>query len=160
TITPLIVGAISTIIMIGLAAFMVLTLHMGISSIAFAYSVGTVFQFVVLFLLLSYKTGGFKLAYLFSSFSKIIIATFFTGFALYIPLKLLDQLVFDTTHTINLIFLTGITSIIGLSLYLFLTWIFQVREARTYVVMFGKLGNWKEILTKVQELLESTSTKV
>lgn len=160
TVTPLVVGAVSTGVMLGVAAVTVFGMHAGISSIALSYSFGSIFQFVVLFILLSYKTGGFKKAYLFFSFSKIIIATFFTGFALYIPLKLLDQLVFDTTRTINLILLTGITSIIGLSLYLFLTWIFQVQEAQTYVVMFKRLGNWKDILTTIQEWLEGTSPKV
>ncbi len=160
TVIPLVVGAISTGVMLGIAAVMVFGMKAGISSIAISYSFGSIFQFVVLFILLSYKTGGFTKAYLFLSFSKIIIATFFTGFALYIPLKLLDQLVFDTTHTINLILLTGITSLIGLSLYLFLTWIFQVKEAQTYVLMFKKLGNWEEILSKIQELLEGSSPKV
>jgi len=131
--------------------------HLGIGSIAVAYSIGSVFQFILLFVVLHYKIGGFRKAYIFVSFSKIFIATFFTGFALYIPLKLLDKLVFDTTHTINLILLTGITTIIGLSLYLFLTWLFDVKEAKTYLVMLKKLGNWREILGMSGEVIEGDS---
>ena len=92
--------------------------------------------------------------------SKLFIATFFTGFALYIPIKLLDALVFNTTYTINLILLTGISSIIGLSLYLFLTWLFQIEEAKTYFAMLKKLGNWKEILGKSDEVIDSAHLKV
>jgi putative peptidoglycan lipid II flippase len=159
TMTPLFVGAFATLVMIGLAAFMVFVTHSGISSIAVSYSFGSVLQFGTLFLLLGKKTGGFGKWYIFVSFSKIIVASFFTGFALYIPLKLLDQLVFDTTHTVNLILLTGITSIIGLSLYFLLTWFFNVKEAHTYVLIIKKLGNWRDILGKSEEVIDGTHFK-
>lgn len=161
TMIPLYIGAASTILMLGLSAIFIFGSHLGVGSLAVSYSIGSVFQFVLMFMLLSYKTGGFKREYLVVSFSKIFIATFFTGFALYIPLKLLDQLVFDTTHTINLIMLTGITTVIGLSLYLFLTWLFNVKEAKTYLFLLKRLGNWREILGKSEEVIEdSTHFKV
>ena len=68
------------------------------------------------------------------------------AFALYIPLKLLDQLVFDTTKTVNLILLTGISSLIGFSIYFFLTWLLDVHEASTFLLMFKKIGGTKEII--------------
>ena len=99
---------------------------------------------------------SFRILLTFARASFNILATFFTGIALYVPVKLLDQLVFDTTRTINLIFLTGISSFIGLSLYLFLTWLFNVREATTFLLIFKKLGNWKEILSKRDEVIDAT----
>jgi hypothetical protein len=106
-----------------------------------------------MFLLLEKRVGGFGKSALLPSWTKIFISSLLTAFALYIPIKLLDQLVFDTTRTVNLLFLTGISSLFGLSLYLFLTWFFDVKEARAYILMFKKAGNWKEILKKSQELL-------
>src|SRR5262249_43662495 len=106
------------------------------------------------FFLLEKKTGRFDKWPLLVSWSKLLVSTILTGFALYIPIKLLDQLVFDTTRTINLLILTGISSLAGLSLYLFLTWFFDVKEAKTYVLVFKKIGNWREILTKSDEVLE------
>ena len=97
--------------------------------------------------------GRFKKWPLLVSWSKIFVSSLFTAFALYIPIKLLDQLVFDTTRTINLLFLTGISSLIGLGIYLFLTWFFDVKEAKTYVLAIKKLGNWKDVLGKSQEML-------
>lgn len=154
TMTPLIVGAISTAVMLGLAFAFVFWWHFGITSIAIAYSVGSISQFIILFIILHVRTKGFHKMKMFITFSKLFIATFFTGFALYIPIKLLDELVFNTTYTINLIILTGISSIIGLSLYVLLTWLFQVKEARTYVMILKRLGNWKEILGKSEEVIE------
>jgi len=160
TVTPLLVGALSTAAMLIAAGIMVFFLHFGITSIAIAYSFGSILQFVILFVVLHIKTKGFHKMRLFITLSKLFTATFFTGFALYIPIKLLDQLVFDTTHTINLILLTGISSIIGLSLYVLLTWLFQVKEARTYLLIVKKLGNWREILGRSDEVIDGANLKV
>lgn len=155
TITPLIVGAVSTAVMLGFAFAFVFWWHLGITSIAIAYSAGSILQFIVLFIILHIRTKGFHKMTMFVTFSKLFIATFFTGFALYIPIKLLDELVFNTIYTVNLILLTGISSIIGLSLYVLLTWLFQVKEARTYLMILKRLGNWREILGKSEEVIES-----
>jgi len=152
--TPLVVGGITTLCMIGMSVLFILRYKMGIENIAFAYSVASILNLVVLLFLLDKKIGGFKKIDMFFSSLKIFFASLFTGFALYIPIKLLDQLVFDTTHTINLIFLTGISSFAGLSLYLFLTWLFNVKEATTFLLLFKKIGNWREILQERGETLD------
>lgn len=153
TKTPLIVGAFSTAILILTSYIFILVLGWGVESLGIAFSISSILQLITLFLILEKKVGGFNKGPLFTSWAKFFISSFLTAFALYIPIKLLDQLVFDTTRTINLIILTGISSLLGLSLYLFLTWFFDVKEARAYVLMFKKIGNWKEILKKSQELL-------
>jgi hypothetical protein len=76
------------------------------------------------------------------------------GFALYVPIKLLDQLVFDTTKTINLIFLTGISSVAGLLIYLFLTWLLNVKEAETFLYMFRRLSGYKELVNKSEKIID------
>jgi putative peptidoglycan lipid II flippase len=150
---PLIIGSISTFVLIACSYVFILVLHWGVESLGIAFSIASLLQLAVLFLLLEKKVGGFKKSQLFPSWAKFFLSSFFTAFALYIPIKLLDQLVFDTTRTVNLILLTGISSLLGLGLYLFLTWFFDVKEAKAYVLMFQKVGNWREILKKSQELL-------
>ena len=86
--------------------------------------------------------------------SKIFISSAFTAFALYIPIKLLDQLVFDTTKTINLLLLTGISSFAGLCLYLFLTWLFDVKEATMFITLFKKWEIGEQILEKSDETID------
>ena len=156
TKTPLIIGALTTGLMIALGASFIFIYHYGIESIAIAYSIGSIINILVLFIFLDRKTGGFKKIPLVISLAKITLATIFTGFALYIPIKLLDQLVFDTTKTINLIFLTGISSFAGLSLYLFLTWLFDVKEATMFIHLFKRLGDWRQILKGSEEVLDGT----
>ncbi|OGH38197.1 MAG: murein biosynthesis integral membrane protein MurJ [Candidatus Levybacteria bacterium RIFCSPLOWO2_01_FULL_38_21] len=157
---PLFVGSLTTILMIGLGAIFIFVYHLGVESLAIAVSIATIVNLLVSLFLLDIKIGGFKRLEFLLSVSKIFLATIFTGFALYIPIKLLDQLVFDTTRTINLLALTGISSFAGLSLYLFLTWLFDVKEASTFLLIFRKIGNWREILTKSEETIDGTHIKV
>jgi putative peptidoglycan lipid II flippase len=107
TKTPLLVGIFSTGLMIILGAIFIFVYHLGIQSIAFAFSVSSIINLVIMFVLLNFKVKGFEKLHLIMTVSKIFISSAFTAFALYIPIKLLDQLVFDTTKTINLIILNG-----------------------------------------------------
>ncbi len=150
---PLIIGSLATAILLFLAYLFIIVLHWGVESLGLAFSIASMVQLIILFLLLEKKVGGFKKAALFPSWAKFFISSLLTAFALYIPIKLLDQLVFDTTRTINLIILTGISSLLGLALYLFLTWFFDVKEAKAYVLMFRRMGNWRDILSKLDEII-------
>jgi len=154
TKTPLIINAFFTAFLIFLVSFFIFVNHWGVESIAIAFTIQSIAQLVVMFLLLERKVGRFSKWPLVISWGKIFVSSILTAFALYIPIKLLDQLVFDTTLTINLLILTGISSFIGLALYLFLTWFFDVKEAKTYILAIKKIGNWREILTKSDEVLE------
>jgi len=156
TKTPLIIGATTTILMVVLGAGSIFIYHLGIESIAISYSIASILNFLILFIFLDRKIGGFGKRSLLKTVSKIFLASAFTAFALYIPIKLLDQLVFDTTKTINLILLTGISSSVGLILYLFLTWLFDVKEASMFILMFKKVGDWRQILTKSEETIDGT----
>jgi len=159
SVIPLLISAVSTAVLIILGYYFVIIQNMGIESIAFVFALSNILQLIILIILLDKKVGGFPKALLFFPPIKIMIATFFTGIALYVPIKLLDQLVFDTTRTVNLISLTGISSFIGLSLYLFLTWLFNVKEAKTFLLIFKKIGNWRDVLGKSDEAIEVTRIK-
>jgi len=155
TRTPLIIGAATTGLMVLMGAISIFILHLGVESIAISFSIASVLNFLILFVFLDRKIGGFDRAPLVKTVSKIFLASFFTAFALYIPIKLLDQLVFDTTRTLNLLLLTGISSSAGLSLYLFLTWLFDVKEATMFITLFKKVGDWRQILKVSEETIDA-----
>lgn len=155
TKTPLVISTLTTFLMIILSAIFIFYYNLGVESIALAYTISSILNFLIMFLFLDLKVGKFPRREFILSTIKILVATFFTAFALYIPIKLLDQLVFDTTKTINLILLTGISSFAGLSLYLFLTWLFNVKEAAYFVLLFTKLGDWRQILSKSSETIDA-----
>lgn len=173
TKTPLIIGAVSTALMLILSfsfvSFWNTNLHnfaavytsklrlipVGVESIAFAYSVASIFNLTALLIYLNRKIHIFNFSSFWMPQIKIFLSVLFMGFAIYIPIKLLDQLVFDTTKTINLILLTGISSMIGLSIYLFLTWLLNVKEASTFLFLFRRFGGWKEVIGKSEKITDS-----
>lgn len=151
---PLITSAVGTAVLIGLSYVFVVINGMDIQSVALAFSLSNILQFLILFLILDRKLGGFDKGELTLTISKFFISTVLTGFALYIPIKLLDQLVIDTTRTLGLMLLTGISTTAGLLLYLFLTWLLNIKEASTYIYIVRRLGNWREILEKSDEIID------
>lgn len=171
TKTPLIIGAISTSVLIILSSIFVVVwrnnlidyalnysgrfrlVPVGVESLALAYSIAAVLNLALLLIFLNRKVKIFTLEF-FVSQIKIFLAVIFMGFALYIPIKLLDQLVFDTTRTINLLLLTGISSIIGFGLYFFLTWLFNVKEASTFLLMFKKVSGSKAIIGETEKIID------
>ncbi|MBI5045037.1 MAG: murein biosynthesis integral membrane protein MurJ [Candidatus Levybacteria bacterium] len=158
TFIPLITSAVSTIFLLVVGYVLVVNNHMGLPSIAIGFTLANIAQLILLFYFLDKKTRGFDKRSLMISLSKFFIATIMTGVALYIPIKLLDQLVFDTTRTINLIILTGISSLAGLIIYLFLTWLLKIREAQTYIHICLQIGNWREILGRSGEVIDANRT--
>jgi putative peptidoglycan lipid II flippase len=171
TKTPLILGTISTIIMITLSSIFVLVwsnnlmdyaqnytgrfrlIPVGVESLAFAYSIAAIINLSLLLFFLNRKVGIFSYEFFISQI-KIFLSVVCMGFALYIPIKLLDQLVFDTTRTINLILLTGISSFFGFAIYFFLTWLLNVKEASTFLLMFKKMSGRREIIGESEKILD------
>lgn len=171
TKTPLIIGTISTGVMIFLSVIFVLVwrnnlidyalnysgrfrlMPVGVESLAFSYSIAAILNLVLLLIFLNKKVKIFNYEFWISQI-KIFLSVIFMGFALYIPIKLLDQLVFDTTRTINLLLLTGISSIIGFSIYFFLTWLLDVKEAGTFLLMFKKISGRKEIIEESEKIID------
>lgn len=157
---PLITSAISTIFLVISGYILVVLNHQGLSSIAVAFSAANFIQLLCLFILLDKKTNGFDKKSLLRTMSKFFFATVITGTAIYIPIKLLDKLVFDTTRTANLVILTGIASLAGLLIYLLLTWAFRIREAQTYIQICKQIGNWRDILGKSDEVIDANRTSI
>ncbi len=84
-------------------------------------------------------------------------AALLTGVSLYIPMKILDQLVFDTTRTIPLLMLTGTATAIGLSVYLFLTWFLEIEELSAFT---GLVGRVKRIFFAAEETVSEVVEEV
>lgn len=157
TKTPLVVTAMAVAINIFLSYLFLLVLHLPIFFLAGAYSIANVFAIILLFFLLDRKITLPKRHIILVSI-KIGLCAFLTGIALYIPIKLLDQLVFDTTRTINLIVLTGIASGAGFLTYIFFTWIFKIQEASYVFAVFKRFRSGKSSLQDIKEIIDGPKT--
>lgn len=140
TKTPVLVSFVAVLLNIILSVYFIMVLNLEVWSIGLAYSLAAILSAVLLFFFLHLKVGKFNLRKVFEPFLKMLMAAVIMGVALYIPIKLLDQVIFDTTRTVNLLILTSISSIFALSIYVVLVWFMKVRELNTYMELLKKIG--------------------
>ena len=110
-----------------------------------------VWSFALAFTISSFINVGLLLFYLYKQISeidslydllykinRISIASFMMGLALYIPMKIFDEFVFDTTKTIDLIILTVVVTAFGLVAFIILGKIFKFKELDYISVILSK----------------------
>ncbi|MBI2022187.1 murein biosynthesis integral membrane protein MurJ [Candidatus Daviesbacteria bacterium] len=157
TKTPVIVSIISVFFNITLSMILVRVFNWDVWSLGLSYAVSINIALLLLIFFLNRKIGGFDRKSLFNPALKMILASLVAAAALYIPMKALDQLVFDTTRTVNLIILTGIASFVGISIYIFLVWFMKVRELHTFAQLLKNIYQ-KQVNVKSEEIVKESST--
>ena len=141
TKTPVYVSLVVVAVNIILSFYFIRVLLLDIWSLGLAFSISAILSGILLFWTLHFKIGGFDIKAVLGPFSKMLMATIIMGASLYIPVKLLDQVIFDTTRTINLLILTGLASVFALSVYIFLVWFMKVKELSTFINLFKSILN-------------------
>jgi len=135
--TPVKISLFATTLNIALGVYFVVVLKLSIIYLALAYSVSNTVSFTLMLFFLDRRIGGFGRIKLLLPIFKMVIISTITAIALYIPMKLLDQLVFDTTRVVGLVLLTGVAGTSGIAVYIFLSWIFKVDQL-TIFTKFAK----------------------
>lgn len=148
TKTPVMVSLLVVAVNIFLTVYFVDILHLKVWSLGLSFSISSILSGLMLFIFLNFKIGGFNLQQVVSPLVKMLMATVIMGVALYIPVRLLDQVIFDTTRTINLIILTLLASTFALSIYIYLVWFMKVRELQTF-------ANLLQRISKIQTQIKS-----
>ncbi len=126
--TPVGVGIVTVILNSVLSTLFILVFHLPVWSLGLSTSIASIINAVALLYLLDKKMRGIISRVLVVPAIKMGIAAAVTGAALYVPLKLLDQLVFDTTRTFGLLLLTGVSAGLGIVTYFFLSWVLGVTQ--------------------------------
>jgi len=109
---------------------------------------------------LSKKIGGFDSKKLFIPLTKILWSTALMGVMLYLPMKLLDNFILDTTRTINLLILTAIASLTGIGAYLLITRLLEVEEIELFYKLLRKLKITKKDIKDIKtEAVNLTATE-
>ena len=148
TKTPLFVGLLSAVLNIVISYVSVTFFGLGVLGLAGAISLTTMIESIALTILLRRRIGWEKhfSVKLNHSVLKMVFTGLVTGISLWLPMRLLDQYVFDTTRTLPLIALTVTTSIIGFSAYLIFSYLFKVDQLASFVSLTRRLKNIKDLL--------------
>lgn len=156
---PLLVNLISTILNVSLSYYFLFIIKSGVLGMAFAVTFASLVETAVLTGVL-YSFTKFAISKLFVPLGKILFATIITGFSLWIPLRILDQMVFDTTRTLPLVMLTASVCLIGFAVYLSLSYFLSIRELSVFATLFEKIGSWHKALSQSGETLDSSESSV
>jgi putative peptidoglycan lipid II flippase len=158
TKTPFRLATVSMAVNITIAYIATFMLKLDIVGIAWALTISSIFHFVTLLYALSKKVGGFETKSFIVPIIKMGIASLVTGLFLWGPMQLLDQFVLDTTRVIPLLILTGIVIIIGFTVYIVLSKVFQIEELQEFKKLAQKIGNWRKVLDSSDEVIETASS--
>ncbi|MFH2019440.1 MAG: murein biosynthesis integral membrane protein MurJ [bacterium] len=159
TRTPFIINSLSTFLNVGLSYYFLFVIKSGILGMAIAITIASILETFVLTGTL-YRQAQFGVKKVVFPLLKMLMITLITALSLWVPLRVLDQLIFDTTRTAPLIILTLIVTFIGLSVYLSLSYVFNIRELTVFVRLAGKIGNWHKALGSSPETLDSSESSV
>ena len=158
TKTPFFISIAYVLLYIVLAFWLTFALDLKVLGLALAVSASSIFQMLCLVIFLQKKIFFIKKASFYVPVGKIFLTTLLTGVALWFPMKFIDSFVLDTTKTINLIFLTIVTTICGLGVYLIFSYIFKIEEFGKLLKLIRRFGAWKEVLSSSEEVFDGTKT--
>jgi putative peptidoglycan lipid II flippase len=144
--TPVVVSIVTVILNSLLSILFILGLKLPIWGLGISTSISSILHAGILLFLLDRKVKGFDRFQLIVPFLKITLTTLIMAVPLYVLMKLFDQLVFDTTRSIELFLLTGTVTSIGFATYLFFAWFFKIDEVLLFYKFAKKLTQVKEIL--------------
>lgn len=148
---PLYVGTFSMIVFIILATKFGGKDSYGVLGITAAMSLSNYLDFILLYLLMHHRIGSINISW---RLTKMVVASTATALALWGPMRLLDKYVFDTTRTLPLIGLTLIVSTVGFLVYLVFCKLLRIEELNDVAALVKKLGDWRRILGKSEEVIE------
>jgi putative peptidoglycan lipid II flippase len=159
TKTPFIITVLTVVTYLLIAYLSVFVFGWDVLGLGVAISV-TAFVELALFLFFlqrkihCFSTKDFLLPQL-----KMIAASFLMAVFLYLPFKILDEVVFDTSRTIDLIALTLSTASLATLVYIYFAALFNIQELVYLRQLFGKFGKWREPLQDAEEVLLDSSVE-
>jgi len=131
-----------------LSLVFILVFKLPVWALGISFSLSMIIQDIILFVLL-HKKISFDLFPFFLSFGKILFAAFISAPIPYIIIKLMDNLLLDTTRTINIFFLLCVSTIVYGLLYLFVSWFIGVQELYIISQLIGKAKQFQKKITEM-----------
>ena len=158
THTPLIISLIFTVFYLSSSYYVVTYTDFGILGLAVAGSISFGLELLLSILMLHRVIPEFISKKMLVPQLKMILASFFMAVFLYLPFRIFDELIFDTTKTVELIGLTVTTATIGMLVYIYFAALFEIKELELVTrTLEGFSQKWKASIGKTQEFVVETS---
>ncbi len=147
--TPFFVSIFSILINTTLSLLFVFYFKFPVWALAISFSTAITINTVALFFILSKRIGGFDMFFIFKELAKMAAAAGLSGVFSYFLMKLLDGLIFDTSFTVNVFLLIFSTFSVFILLYLFLSWLMDVKEIYLIPQLMLKAKEYQKKFTEL-----------
>jgi len=147
--TPFYISVFSIFINTALSLLSIFIFHLPVWSLALSFSISMIINSSLLFIIISSKLQGLGLKEIFVDIGKMFFSAFLSAFVSYFSMKFLDGLIFDTSRTINVFFLLSSVALIHFALYLFLSWLFNLKEIYLLTSLILKLKEYQKKFTEI-----------
>jgi putative peptidoglycan lipid II flippase len=159
TRTPLIITICTVTVYMASTAAIITYTPFGILGIAATLAVSEICKLFLLVGFFDHKMPGIFGQSFWIPQLKILTAAFLMAVFLYLPFRILDQLVFDTTRTIELIGLFVTTATIGSLVYIYFAALFEIQELRLLSSVFKSVRRWRKDFSTTQEVVTETRSE-
>lgn len=157
TKTPFVISILTLLSYLAIAYLSIYVFDWGVLGLGFALSISAFFELILFLFFLNRSLSCFSRKDFLLPQLKILFASFFMAVFLYLPFKILDEVVFDTSKTIDLIALTVSTGTMALLVYIYFALLFEIKELFYFKGILFKFGKWKEAVTDSEEVLLDSS---
>lgn len=154
TRTPLAIGTVAVAVNVVLSFTLAYGQGLGVLGLALAISLASFLHMGLLFWFLMRLLGAFSAAEFWRPLAKMASATLITGLCLWLPFRLLDQYIFNTTRTLDLLGLSLTTGIIGLGVYAGLSYLMRIEELNHFIDLVKKITHLKLALRQSEPINE------
>ena len=132
------------------------TLKLGVIGLGVAVAISTLVHTLILLFLMHKKTAIISAQFIIGVV-KMMLATAIMGVFLWIPMRVIDRYILDTTRTLNLLLLTMSVLAIGILVYINLSSLMRIEQLSEVFALGRRIGNWRRALEESEEVLETTS---
>lgn len=153
TKTPFLITFITVAVYLAGATTVVYLTDLGVYGLAIVTSFVALLELILCLLFLHAKIGGFMSRFFWIPQFKMILSSFFMAVFLYLPFRIFDELIFDTSRTIELIALTVTTGTIGMLVYLYFAALFEIKELQVLVRMISSFQKTRSTLRQNPEMV-------
>lgn len=158
TKTPFFISLlIAGISVLGSAACLALPEDTSLLGMATVMSLAAMLELVVFIFLLDKRISRIITPALWVPQGKMLLSGFLMAVFLYLPFRILDELIFNTTRTVELVALTVTTGTIGLIVYLYFAALLNVHELSMVKTAYQSLRKKRTQLPTTQEIVTESS---
>ncbi len=141
------------------SAFIVFYTDMGILGLALITTLSALLEQFAYLTLLNKKIDNLFTSEFWVPQIKMVTAGFLMAVFLYLPFRVLDEVVFNTTRTIELLALTITTSTIGMLVYIYFAALLDIHELKMITKVLRHIDYRRKNLAKTQEVVVETSAE-